>query len=339
MSSYLAEIGQHRGKITDFFERFHQGSHFVLIDGTDLPTATQANELAAIGYNNRGSFKPQINVLFIFAQDEKMPLYYRLTGGDIREITSMKLAVEESGLNQVVIVGDKGFYSQKNVENLLEEKIGFTIPLKRNNTMIDYQPFKKTDKQRFKGVFLYQKRPIWYTSKRINIKNRYCYLYIFLDEQLYQEEQRDYLLRVQKERKGYTLEAFHKKQHRFGTLALLTYLPKKATAQQAFEHFKTRNEVEQMIDVFKNILDADRSYMRDKHHLEGWVFLNHIALMFYYRIYKELIEQKMLNRYAPVEILEYLDRVHKIKINDEWKTAEIPKVTKKILNKIKLPIT
>lgn len=339
LSNYLAQIGERRGKITDFFERFRQGSHFVLIDGTDLPTAARSNELAAIGYNNRSSFKPQIHALFIFAQDEKMPLYYRLTGGDIREISSMKLAVDESGLKQVTIVSDKGFYSKKNIENLLEENLNFAIPLKRNNKMIDYRPFKRIDKQEFKGFFLYQKRPIWYTSKRVKIKNRYCYLYLFLDEQLYQEEQKDYLWRIEKERKGFTIEAFHQKQHRFGTLALLTKLPKKTNAQLAFEHFKTRNEVEQMIDVFKNILQADRSYMRDKHHLEGWVFFNHIALMLYYRIYKELMERKMLKKYAPVEILEYLDRIHKIKINGEWKTAEIPKVTKKILDKINLPIT
>lgn len=339
LSDYLAYVGQRRGSVCHFFEQFQKGSQFVLIDGTDLPTASKTNELAAVGYNHKSTFKPQVNALFIFAQDEKMPLYYRLTGGDIREITSMKLAVDESGLQQVVIVSDKGFYSKANIENLLQEKLHFAIPLKRNNKLIDYRLLKSANKQKFKGFFLYQKRPIWYTQQRININNRYCQLYLFLDEQLYQEEQKDYLLRIEKGRVGYTLANFYEKQHRFGTLALMTYLPKKTGAQKAFGHFKTRNEVEQMIDVFKNILQADRSYMRDKQHLEGWMFVSHIAIMLYYRIYKELLNYGMLNKYAPVEILEYLDRIHKIKINDKWTIAEIPKTTQKILQKIKLPIT
>ena len=339
ISTYLHTIGQRRGSIVDFFERFRKGSRFVLIDGTHLPTATKSNDLAAVGYNNQKSFKPQINALFIFAQDEKVPLYYRLTGGDIREITSMKLAVDESGLQKVVIVSDKGFYSEKNIEKLLEERLHFAIPLKRNNTLIDYGLIKKADKQKFSGFFLYQKRPIWYIIQRIKVKKRYCMLYTFLDEQLYQEEQRDFLIRLQNNRQEYTLDKFHERQHRFGTLSLLTHLPKRTSPQNAFEYFKTRNEVEQMIDVFKNILDADRSYMRDKFHMEGWMFINHIALMLYYRIYKELIGRKLINNYAPVEILEYLDRVTKIKINNQWATAEIPKVSRKILDKLDFHIT
>lgn len=164
-------------------------------------------------------------------------------------------------------------------------------------------------------------------------------LYIYLDEQLYQQEQKDYLIRLQNNRQEYSIERFHERQHRFGTLALLTYLPKRTSAQKAFEHFKTRNEVEKMIDVFRNILDADRSYMRGKHHLEGWMFINHIALMLYYRIYKELSGKNMLNKYSPVELLEYMDRVTKVKINNQWATAEIPKVARKILDKINFPIT
>ena len=331
-------MGQARGSIVDFFGHFRKGSRFVLIDGTHLTTSTKSNDMANPGYNNQKNFKPQINALFIFAQDEKVPLYYRLTPGDIREITSMKLAVDESGLQKVVIVSDKGFYSKKNVENLLEQGLHFAIPLKRNNTLIDYELIKKADKQKFSGFFLYQKRPIWFIQRRIKMKNKYCMLYLFLDEQLYQEEQRDYLIRLQNKRQEYSIDKFHERQHRFGTLALVTYLPKKTTAQKAFEHFKTRNEVEQMIDVFKNILNADRSYMRDKYHLEGWMFINHIALMMYYRIYKELRANNMLSKYAPIDLLEYLDRVNKIKIDNQWTTAEIPKVTRKVLDKINFPI-
>jgi hypothetical protein len=91
-------------------------------------------------------------------------------------------------------------------------------------------------------------------------------------------------------------------EERFGILSVLTYLPRSTSAQQAFEYFKTRNEVEQMIDVFKNILQADRSYMRTPQ-------------LLYYQLFKELTSLGLLSRYLPVEVLQYLDRVYKIKAN------------------------
>ncbi len=38
-------------------------------------------------------------------------------------------------------------------------------------------------------------------------------------------------------------------------------------------------------DTFKNVLNADRSYMRGDSELEGWEFINFIALLFYYEVY------------------------------------------------------
>jgi transposase len=338
ISECLRQTGQMRSAIVDFFTRFHQGSRFVLIDGTHIHNRSSLNGLSTTGYNSKKDFRPQVNALFIFAQDEKTPLYYRLTGGDIREVSSMRLAVEESRLKNVVIVSDKGFYSGKNIEALLSERLHFAIPLKRNASLIDYSKIQQRDKQAFDGHFFYKKRPIWFTRQRIRIHTRYCYVFTFLDEGLYQEEQRDYLERVAQGRKNYTMELFHQNQHKFGTLSVLTYLPRSTSAQQAFEYFKTRNEVEQMIDVFKNILQADRSYMRTPQQMEGWMFINHLSLMLYYQLFKELTSLGLLSRYSPAEVLQYLDRVYKVKANNQWRTAEIPKRTRIILEKLKLRI-
>jgi transposase len=338
ISECLRQTGQMRSAIVDFFARFHQGSRFVLIDGTHIHSRSALNGLSRPGYNSKKDFRPQVNALFIFSQDEKAPLYYRLIGGDIREVSSMKTAVEESRLKNVVIVSDKGFYSAKNVEALLEEKLHFAIPLKRNAALIDYEKIQQGNKQAFDGHFFYHKRPIWFVKHRIRMSGRYCYVYTFLDERLYQEEQRDYLERVAQERKNYSMEKFYEHQHKFGTLSLLAFLPRSTSPQQAFEYFKTRNEVEQMIDVFKNILHADRSYMRTEQQMEGWMFINHLSLMLYYQLFKELVNLNLLSKYSPVEVLQYLDRIYKVKANGQWRTAEIPKRSRIIATKLALPI-
>ena len=40
-------------------------------------------------------------------------------------------------------------------------------------------------------------------------------------------------------------------------------------------------EVETAFDAFKNTLQADRSYMQNDQSLEGWMFINYLALLAY----------------------------------------------------------
>jgi len=49
-----------------------------------------------------------------------------------------------------------------------------------------------------------------------------------------------------------------------------------------------------MFDAFKNVLNADRTYMRDDYQMEGWMFINFIALVFYYRLYRLLADNSLL---------------------------------------------
>jgi len=49
-----------------------------------------------------------------------------------------------------------------------------------------------------------------------------------------------------------------------------------------------------MFDAMKNIIDADRTYIQNGDAIEGWMFVNHIALQFYYLIYQQLIAHKLI---------------------------------------------
>ena len=45
--------------------------------------------------------------------------------------------------------------------------------------------------------------------------------------------------------------------------------------------YKSRMEVETAFDAFKNTLEADRSYMKNDQAMEGWMFMNYLALLAY----------------------------------------------------------
>lgn len=103
------------------------------------------------------------------------------------------------------------------------------------------------------------------------------------------------------------------------------------TGERIYNLLKSRVEIEIMFDAFKNVLNADRTYMRDDYQMEGWMFINFIALVFYYRLYRHLVDNSLLKKYSPNDVLIHLSRIYKLKIQDEWITSEIPKKTRNIL--------
>lgn len=331
----LEEVGRDREKIVEFLKGASGGSENVLIDLTHIFSLSQNMVLTEKGYNSQWDFTPQVNLLFIFSLDQKLPLFYRVLPGNVRDVSSLKATIEESRLKDVIIIGDKGFYSKENINLLEKEELKYILPLKRNNNLVDYTLMKKGRKEVFEGYFRFQKKFIWYY--RCGSKN--LPVWVFLDENLRVEEEQDYLGRIETHpEEEYTINNFHKKSITFGTIALLTNL-ENLSAQKVFEYFKSRAEIEQMFDAFKNILNADRSYMRTDYSLEGWMFINYLSLIYYYKIYHRLVEKGLLGDYSVSDVLLYLNRYRKVKVSTHWLTLEIPKQTRKLIESLGLHIT
>lgn len=161
---------------------------------------------------------------------------------------------------------------------------------------------------------------------------------VFLDERLKTEEEKDYIVRMEdNDDSKNTIEDFYEIQYRQGTIAVITDLDD--DAERIYTVLKSRSEIETMFDAFKNILQADRTYMRDDYQMEGWMFINFLALVFYYRTYGLLSDNDLLKRYSPKDVLIHLSRVHKLKIQEKWITSEIPKKTRLINEKLNIHIT
>ncbi len=244
--------------------------------------------------------------------------------------------MKESGIEHGVVIGDKGFYSDENIRLLKREGLDYIIPLRRNSRLIDYTPIKSGNKKNMAGYFEYQNRYIWYSVKKMDND----VIIIYLDEHLKSVEEKDYLNRIQTHPEEYTLDAFYEKQFSMGTFSVISNLIS-LTPKSIYHYYKSRNKVEQMFDVFKNLLMADRTYMQNEHALEGWMFINTIALQWYYKIYQLLVQKKLLSKYSIKDFLIHLSEIKQVKINGKWHLAEINSKTKNLIKKLELniPIT
>ena len=341
-SKMLRDIGMFRGRVKNVLKPLITGTEFALVDLTHVLSRSNNVVSSVPGFNSKRDFTSQIHLAFLFSLDEHMPAFFRMLPGSLRDVSSLVLTVKEAGVKNAVLIGDKGFYSQDNILDLEREGQGdlhYIFPLKRNSSLIDYTPIQKGDRQGFDGYLRFQKRVIWHYSYQVDTGDlQGKRIVVFLDERLKTEEEKDYISRMEdNDNSKNTLASFYELQYRQGTIAVITDLDK--PAEKVYTILKSRPEIETMFDVFKNVLDADRTYMRDDHQMEGWMFINFLALVFYYRLYHALSDHDLLKKYSPKDVLLHLSRVKKLHVKDEWVTSEVPKKTRLIIDKLNIHIT
>ncbi len=135
----------------------------------------------------------------------------------------------------------------------------------------------------------------------------------------------------------YTMESYKAKSLQFGTLALLNATGK--DPEQTYLDYKTRGDVEQAIDAFKNIIEADHSYMQDEKSLEAWMFINLIALQWYYKLSMAMRAAELTNKYAPMDMVRSLSRVRTVRVEKKWVVAEVMKKDRQLIEATGLNIT
>jgi transposase len=302
---------------------------------SEIFTHSDGVNAAMLGHNHKGEYIPQINLALVFSLDKTQPGFFRMIPGSIRDVSSVVATVQELNLKEIVFIGDKGFSSEKNAKAFSAAELKYILPLKRNSTLIDYDILKRGRRKEFDGVFQFDKRHIWhYTQKRGKEQ-----IITFLDEKLKAEETSTLIYTInQLQKKDETADnakkiqdyqsRVYEKDHRLGTIAVRTTCDK--SAQEVYGLLKSRMDIEKAFDIFENILESDKNYMRDDKQLEGFLFVSFIALQFYYRIYGKLIEKELLNYYSVPDVIEYLKRVHLLKIRGKTQFAEITKNQEKL---------
>jgi transposase len=331
----MQNIGRQRDKIVYFMQHFIEGSENIVFDMTDVISASKKLGINALGKVDSG-FDIKINLLYLFSVDKASPLYYRVLPGNIKDVSSLKLSIQEIGIDKVIIVVDKGFVSKENIEMLKSLSVKFIMPLRRDNAMIQYKKLIKNAPEKLDGHFIFEGRCIWHYA--ISLKNEDLKIFVFLDDKLRCEERNDYLVRLEKKIEGYTEDDFFSTQIRFGTLSIAVPLKGYASAQEVYRGYKARMQVENVFDAFKNVLEADRTYASSLAGCEAWMFFNHIAMMFLYDLYRRLSSSDLLIKYSAQDILMMLSQIRMLKIKDTWVVSESTKKLSENLKKMSLDL-
>ena len=333
LSEFLGRLGTKRMQLAGFMREQLSEERYILFDGTNIISHSEKMDINRLGYNSHRVFDPQINLLYAFSASEHKPGFYRVLPGNIRDVAAFKQCVDEAGIENVVVIADKGFGSERNFNMLEENGLKYIVPLKRNSALIRRDKLMTGSKAAFDGHFMFNNRVIWYYSYEIDGKK----ILVYLDADLQNKEEKDYIRRIEEGCEDYSEPGFLEKQYSFGTIAFRANIDD--TPKALFQLYKTRGEIEQSFDFLKNLLDQDHTYLQSVYSVEAWAFINHISLLLIYDIYNRLRTANLLSKYSVDDFIIHLKYIHAVKTTSSWAVGEISGKSQKLLDKLNLHIT
>ena len=342
---------------------------YLCYDITSISSYSELNEYIKYGHNRDRDKMPQLNLAMLFGQKGRLPVYFQRMPGNITDVTTVHSllktfkALEVRTLNYVM---DKGFYSKKNVDELLASRDRFTISIPLNNKWVQHaiddiykvihgpQGYQRIDNE------------VLYVNSRLypwGEDNRRCYLHLYYNalaranavdrfseellgykEELesgkliseHQEAYDTFFVTKTTPKRGvkvsYNTEAVNQYINRYaGFQALLTNSIKDPI--EALQIYRDKDVVEKSFDDLKNQLDMKRLRMHSSAAVDGRLFVQFIALIYMSALRREMRKTDLIKRYTVRELLQEMETLTKVKYSGKYGhiLTEVTKPQREIL--------
>ena len=126
----------------DYFKRQakrHGVNEYLAFDTTSISSYSQLIKQAKYGKNKEGDSLPQINLALLYGEESRLPVYYRKLAGNISDVKMIENLIKDVdflNLEKLKLVMDRGFYSEKNINDLMKHHHKFLIGVKTSLTIV-----------------------------------------------------------------------------------------------------------------------------------------------------------------------------------------------------------
>jgi len=326
VSELLDAVGSNLHNQRNFFEYLSKSSSYMAVDLTHIFSDSNKMGINELGYNPDHIWNPQINLLLIWAIDNHHPAFFKVLPGSINSVSSLINGIKESGLKNVIVVGDKGFFSAENIEMLENSQIHYIIALQRTLPFLKYP-----GDSAYKHYFIYRNSLQWWREEDVSGRR----VIIYKDKAIAAEEEKVFFQKGKEV--GVSEQEYRKTRNRFGTLAVITDLGD--SPERIYELYKGRKDIENAFYALKHGIDCDKTWMQDAIKLRGFFFIAFISLYLYTRILDHLSRKGLLSEYSVPDVLSYLSSVHVVETGGMRFWSDIPKSCKELIEKLEISIT
>ena len=117
-------------------------NEFLAYDTTSISSHSQLINQVRYGKNKDHDRLPQINLALLYAEESRLPVYYRKLAGNISDVSTINHLIGDIGflnLQKVKLILDRGFYSKSNIDALFANHHKFLIAVQVSLRFVQQQ--------------------------------------------------------------------------------------------------------------------------------------------------------------------------------------------------------
>jgi transposase len=301
------------------FKYLRQGNQHLIYDLSFVFSVSDNLSLAEWGHNANEIAIPQVNIALFTGFETGLPVMLRPIPGSVKDVSTLLPSMNELQLRDAILIVDRGFVSDKVVNEIIKRDCSFILPQRRNSHYFG-TPVDLTD------TFRYHSRLIHGGKQQIEK----MILYLFEDEDLKLEERKTLFDRV--ENGSLTKDKEKILEKLAGRILFLSNVNK--TPREIYELYKTRDMVEKFFDAFKNEIRADILYLGDRSAVSGHLFIGFLCLYLYCKIMALIKRADLTAKYSPKDVLLLFSKVMKISYEGFEQITEVPKKVRELEKKL-----
>ena len=325
-----------RSEFFGLWTQCRRESEYLALDITSISSWSELVEDVEWGYNRDHEKLPQINVCMLMGEKSRLPVYQTVYGGSIKDVSTLTATVRQTvchmtDRDEVLIVMDKGFYSKKNVDAMLEGELAchFIIPVPftskfalaqveseskdidtiQNTLVSGADTLRAVSKERAWGDGHKLHTHIYFNAVRAALRRDELYAHVASLREMAEAGSWDnslngdiakYLIirSSQKACGGHTVsirqDVLDKELKSAGWMVLVSNHVE--NCKRAIEIYRAKDVVEKGFMRLKNSIDLSRLRVHSQNRMQGKVFIGFIALVLMSHMNKLMLEKGLYKR-------------------------------------------
>ena len=311
LAEMLRDVGSDREAQDLVFRDLDMNCRELAVDLTEFFSASGNISFAEDGYNADHDHLPQINIAMVCTQESGIPVMMRMIPGSVRDIKTVCSTIKEMGRKDVIIVADRGFYSDENINALDSNGMDFVMPVKRNSLIYGQGKVNEYD------FFEYRGRLIRFGKYRYDKH----WAYRFKDETMSLGEEHHTFMRY---KEGYlTKEEVEEKKKKMGQIVIVSNMD--MSPEDVYLIFKRRDSIEKRFRTFKSVLDADSTYLQDNTAAFGHVFVTFLSMYMIANLEDRIRTAGLISKMSVEDVLMEYSKAYAVELESGTVDYEIPK--------------
>jgi transposase len=350
VSNLLLQISEtDRSKFFKSWFDYRSEKEFLTMDITSISSWSELIEDVEWGYNRDHDNLPQINLCLLVGLDSRLPIFHTYYSGSLKDVStfeaSLKKTTSYASINKpIMIVADKGFFSEKNLNFMFDSNYDykFVMPIpftsgyakknvrNANNYIDNFDNTIITGNESVFGITLKNKwenehdifthiyfNPVKAIKKKVElyakIKSLQELAKINPNDSKHEKDFKKYL-KISTKSDGllyieHRQEIIEKELETCGWLVLISNQISDRT--EALKIYREKDVVEKGFYRLKNSIDYSRLRIHGQKRLDSKIFLGFISLIIIAHMNKVMHEK---NLYRDMTMKEMLIKLNKLKV-------------------------